>query len=162
MMMKWGAFATSKITIPNSGAYRCVAMLWKDASQLHLLNTRFKYKIELTQTETDNSLQTNTPTLSYGLHSITTQGHQLTEWKNTRLLGGMSVFAEERVGVEDIPLSLLIIGERQSPDAETNTSMPRFGGALPSGDLTSAVCRFVLYISVQRVWISGLEIHSCL
>lgn len=33
----------------------------KDALQLHLPNSRFKHKApELTQTETDNSLQTNT------------------------------------------------------------------------------------------------------
>lgn len=65
--------------------------------------------------------------------------HQLTDWKNTRLLRGwLCLFRKESESGtvktpphNFIPLSLPIIGEKQSHDAETNILTPRFGGALP-------------------------------
>lgn len=124
MTVKWGVFANFS---DNGSEFRCVSMR-RDASKRCVTAPSAEQSVQTQSTWADANWNrqhaANKHTLSYGLHGNTTQG----------FFFFVSPLRVVTVRVEDIPLSLPIIGERQSPDAETNILVPGSGWSIALED----------------------------
>lgn len=137
MTVKWGVFANFS---DNGSEFRSVSMR-RDASKRCVTAPSAEQSVQTQSTWADANWNwqhaANKHTLSYGLHGNTTQGifflSHHSEWSQSESRTSHSLF---RLLVRDGHLM-------QKPTFWCRNLV----GALPWRILTSAVCRFVLYIS---------------